>query len=162
MWDNNGVPPKWKSTPVPWNQTKTPGILRVLWTCCTPMQFSVHIIAYILQKQLLRPQANSLFSACGNKGSSVNPARSEILQRQETKQELVLCLQQSFPSTWLQFSRCSTGTFSSSILRPQSPQQRPVSQVKAATFPRVCDLPSRPGTEERSFQTRTVHATSRK
>lgn len=56
------------------------------------------------------------FLGFGNKGSSVNFARPEILQHQGTKQELVLCLQQRFPLTWLQFAHWTTGTFTATIL----------------------------------------------
>lgn len=36
-----------------------------MWTCYPPMHFSVHIIAHILQKQLLWPKANTfLFFFC--------------------------------------------------------------------------------------------------
>lgn len=35
-----------------------------MWTCYPPMHFSVHIIAHILQKQLLWPKANTFFFFC--------------------------------------------------------------------------------------------------
>lgn len=35
--------------------------LKLMWTCYPPMHFSVHIMAHILQKQLLWPRANSIF-----------------------------------------------------------------------------------------------------
>lgn len=126
---------KWKNIPVVCGQTKTQGI-KLMWTCYTPMHFSVHIMAHIFQKQLVWPPANSIFSASENKGLSVNLARPEILQRQETKQELALCLQQSFPLTWLQFSHWTTGTFSATILLACG-LKRTISQVKSIWFPGV-------------------------
>ena len=92
-----------KNIPAVW-ANKVTGDLELMWTCYTPMHFSVHIMEHILQKQLVWPPANSIFSASENKGLSVNLARPEILKRQETKQEVVLCLHQSFPLTWLHFA----------------------------------------------------------
>lgn len=100
------------------------------------MHFSVHIMAHILQKQLVRPRANSIFLGSGNKGLSVNLARPEILQRQETKQELVLCLQQSFPLTWLHFAHWTAGTFSATILLAYG-LKLTTSRVKSICFPWV-------------------------
>lgn len=105
-----------------------------MWTCYPPMHFSVHIMAHILQKQLVWPRANSIFLASGNKGLSVKLARPEILQRQETKQELVLCLQQSFPLAWQQFAHWTTGTFSATILLANG-LKRTFSPVRRICFP---------------------------
>ena len=122
-----------------------------MWTYYPPMRFSVHIMANILQKQLVWPQANSTFSASGNKGLSVNLARPEILPRQETKQELVLCLQQSFPLTWLPFARWTTGTFRSSILLVCGLKPS-LFQVRSKSFPWVqcqCNTPRRDLSKQR-------------
>lgn len=118
-----------------WPNKDTRG-LKLMWTCYPPMHFSVHIMAHILQKQLVWPRANSIFLASGNKGLSVNLARPEILQRQETKQELVLCLQQSFPLAWLQFAHWTTGTFSATILLAYGLKWT-ISPVKSICFPWV-------------------------
>lgn len=88
--------------------------LRLMWTFNPPMHFSVHIMAHTLQKQLVWPWANFVFLVSGNKCLSVNLARDSTTPTDKTRTRS--CLQQSFPLTWLQFPKWTTGTFSATIL----------------------------------------------
>lgn len=118
---------EWNSIPVLGGQTKTKGILHSCEHASRPC--ISHNSTYIAKTTALTTS-----QLHGNKGLSVNRATPEILQRQETKQEPALCLEQSFPWTWPQSAHWTTGTSAATILLAYG---RTTSQVRSMCFPGI-------------------------